>query len=473
MTTVVEHVYAPRGSAQLVLDAREPEVLVSGPAGTGKSMACLWKLLIYALNTPGFKGLIIRKTQVSIAGSAAATWEEKVAKPLIDARKIRYFGGSPRKPPSYNFKNGSMIALAGMDKPSRIMSTDWDIAYVQEATELTIADWEAITSRLRGWNVSVQQIIADCNPDMPTHWLLERCNNGTTRMIESRHEDNPALFDDAGTITPDGAAYLAKLDALTGVRKQRLRYGRWVAAEGIIYEEFDPAVHLTTRREAPLGADWTRWWSIDWGFTNPCVLQWWAEDPDGRLILYREIYHTKLLVEDLALQALLQVTKVVGKVPERDTLTAKDVRDDVLAGVRIWTEPKPRAIVCDHDSGDRATFEKHAGMSTTKARKSGVKAGLSVKTLGIQAVQARFKAAGDGRVRVQLCRDAVVRRDPDLVDRKLPASTVEELPGYVWAVGADGRSKEEPRDEDNHGMDAARYLVGYRDLRGRTGVRWL
>ena len=481
MTVSLEHRYRPRGSARQVMEAREPEVLVSGPAGTGKSTACLWKLLIYALNNPGFKGLIIRKTQVSIAGSAAATWEEEVAKEVIATGYCRYFGGSPRKPPSYNFRNKSMIALAGMDKPSRIMSTQWDIAYVQEATELTIDDWEAINTRLRAWNVSVQQIIADCNPDVPTHWLLERCHNGSTRMIVSRHEDNPLLFDDDGVITPQGVDYMAKLDALTGVRKQRLRHGRWVAAEGIIYEDWDPSIHLLPnelwpqlRHARDVPVDWTRWWSIDWGFTNPCVMAWWAEDPDGRLFLYREVYHTKLLVEDLARVVLEQVTKVVGKVPERDVVTAKDIRDDVLAGTRAWIEPKPRAIICDHDSGDRATFEKHTGLKTTPAIKKGAKVGLSVKKLGIQACQKRYQAAGDGRPRIGFLRDGVVDRDQALVEAKRPASTAEEVPGYVWAPPRPGDPpKETPVDEDNHGMDQTRYLVSYRDTRGRPGVRWL
>ena len=475
MTVSLEHRYRPRGSARLVLESRAPELLVSGPAGTGKSRACLEKLLVLALKVPTLRALVVRKTQVSLASTALVTWKEHVAPEVIASGYCRFFGGSPQKPPSYNFRNGATIVIGGMDKPSRIMSSEYDIAYIQEATELTIDDWEAITTRLRngqldGWH----QILADANPDTPTHWLKERCDNGTTVMLESRHEENPRLFEQDGTITPAGAQYMARLDALTGVRKQRLRHGRWVAAEGIIYEDFDPELHLTTAKQTPIGADWTRWWAIDWGYTNPCVLQWWAEDDDGRLILYREVYHTKLLVEDLARIALEQCTKVVGKIPPREVTTAKDIRDDVLAGVRIWIEPKPRAIICDHDSGDRATFEKHVGLKTTPARKkSSTKAGPSMKTLGIQACQARYKVGGDGRVRIGFYRDAVVERDQALVESKRPASTVEELPGYVWDSQPGKPPKEVPVDEDNHGMDAKRYLVGYRDLRGRPGMRWL
>ena len=159
---------------------------------------------------------------------------------------------------------------------------------VQEAIELSEEDWESITTRLRNNVMPYQQVIADTNPDTPTHWLKRRCDLGKTKMLDSRHEDNP-------TVTP---AYLAKLDALTGPRLQRLRWGRWVQAEGVVYEGWDRATHLIDRFDIPL--EWPRYWSVDFGYTNPFCCQFWAEDGDGRLYRYREIYCSKLLVEDHA-----------------------------------------------------------------------------------------------------------------------------------------------------------------------------
>jgi len=42
---------------------------------------------------------------------------------------------------SYTYPNGSTIVLGGLDKESRIMSTQYDVIYVQEAIELTEAEW--------------------------------------------------------------------------------------------------------------------------------------------------------------------------------------------------------------------------------------------------------------------------------------------------------------------------------------------
>ena len=431
----VEHAYTPAGASAALFGHRDPEVLVSGPAGTGKSRGCLEKLHMMALLNPGMRGLIVRKTLASLGSTALVTYREQVTPEAFDSGLVSFYGGSPQEPPQYRYGNGSTLVIGGMDRASRIMSSEYDVIYVQEAIELTEDDWEALTTRLRNWKVTFQQIIADTNPSTPTHWLKARCDRGATVLLESRHEENPTLFHD-GEATPEGAAYLDKLDNLTGPRYLRLRKGLWVAAEGVVYEDFDPAIHLVNRFEIP--RDWPRYWEVDFGYVNPFVLQRWAEDPDGRLYLYAEIYRTKRLVEDHARDVLAQV--VVGG---------------------EWIEPKPRAVICDHDAEDRATLERHLGMSTLAASKS--------VSDGIQAVQSRLRVAGDGQPRLFVLRDAVAQRDPELVEAKRPTCTAEEFPGYVW----EGKGKDRPVKVDDHGLDCVRYLVAERDLAARPRVRWM
>jgi phage terminase large subunit len=380
------------------------------------------------------RALIVRKTAVSLKTTADFTWRTHVINEYLLNGEATFRVADNQ----YVFRNGSVVQLGGLDKSSRIMSSEYDVVFVQEATELTEDDWEALTTRLRNGVVPFQQLIADCNPSTPTHWLKARADKGQTVMLESRHEDNPILFNLDGKLRPKGTDYISKLDALTGVRHSRLRQGKWVAAEGVIYEDFGNA-HLVDRDELPAHfPNWTRWWSVDFGYTNPFVLQCWAEDPDGRLYLYREIYRTQRLVEDHAKDILAIVTDDKGN----------------------WTEPRPRAIICDHDAEGRATLERALGMSTQAAHKTVLD--------GIQAVQVRLKAAGDGRPRLFIVRDAIVRRDAALVDAKRPTCTAEELPGYVW-----DSKKEAPIKEDDHGADAMRYIVAQRDLQARTSFRWV
>jgi hypothetical protein len=457
-TAELVHHYRPRGAAATVLECRAPEVLLSGPAGTGKSRAALEKLHLLMLLNPGARGLIVRKTLASLGSTALVTWRQHVVQEALSNGTVQWYGGSPQESPQYRYANGSVIVVGGLDKATRIMSSEYDVCYVQEAIELAEADWEAITTRLRNGRISFQQLLADTNPDTPTHWLKARADRGTTLMLDSRHEDNPLLVDDQGQLTEVGRAYLGKLDNLTGPRYYRLRRGLWVAAEGIIYEAYDPATHLVDRRELP--ADWTRWWSVDFGFTNPFVAQCWAQDDDGRLWLEWEIYHTRRLVEDHAAAILDQVTRADPAYRHPDGQPRHAYHG------RTWTGPKPRAIVCDHDAEDRATLERHLGLSTVAAHKS--------VSDGIQAVQARLRPDGTGQPRLMLMRDA--RRhspDPELVDAKRPTCTAEEWAGYVWDTGAGKAPKEQPLKVDDHGMDATRYLVAEVDLGARPRVRWL
>lgn len=414
--------YYPLGAARALFHNHDRELLISGPAGTGKSYACLQKVHLLCGKVPNVRALVLRKTLSSLTGSGLVTFRERI-KPELDG--VKFFGGNAQKPPHYIYPNGSVIAVGGMDKPTRVMSAEFDLVYVQEATELREHEWEALTTRLRNGVLPYQQLIADCNPEAPTHWLKQRVDRGLTTMLESRHEDNPSVT----------AEYLAKLDALTGVRYLRLRKGIWAAAEGIVYEGWDRAVHLVD--PFPIPAAWPRYWSVDFGYTHAFVWQAWAQDPDGRLYRYREVYHTKRLVEDHAKQI--------------KALTAD--------------EPRPRAIICDHDAEDRATFERHIGLATVAAKKD--------VSPGIQAVAVRLRDAGDGRRRLYLFRDALVERDPELDDAKRPASTEEEIEGYVWDVGNGRKKGEEPVKRDDHGADCLRYLVAHFDLGGRSGAWYL
>src|SRR5690606_22552634 len=188
------HRYQPFGTAVDAFKFKGPELLYAGPAGTGKSKCLLEKLHAMMLKYPNSRGLIVRKTLASLGSTALVTYEQHVAKEHIANGEVKWFGGSPKEAACYKYKNGSVIVVGGMDKSMKIMSSEYDVCYAQEATELLEEDWEAITTRLRNGKIPYQQLIADANPDVPTHWLKRRCDTGKTHYIRSRHEDNPILY---------------------------------------------------------------------------------------------------------------------------------------------------------------------------------------------------------------------------------------------------------------------------------------
>ncbi len=435
----VEDTYTAYGNISHLFTYTGPEVILAGPAGTGKSRGNLEYLNYWAMEYPGCRLLMVRKTRRSLTESGMVTLEQKVLHP---AQGVHFVSSRQE----YQYPNGSIIGVSGLDKPSKIMSSDWDLIFAQEALELDDEDWEMCTIRLRNGVLPVQQLIGDCNADSPLHWLKQRARDGGTLMLDTKHEDNPTLFSRNGAMTPEGERYLAKLDRLTGVRYARYRLGLWVAAEGTVYEDsWDRSRILINTYRVP--KEWPRYLAVDFGFTNPFACLWAAIDPDGRIIIYRQIYHTRRLVEDHA-QDIAAASGWFHLLP-KDHPRHKDTPAE-------WADPLPREIICDHDAEDRATLERHLRLFTTPAHKS--------VSDGIQAVASRFRAAGDGRARIQIMRDCLVERDRDLAEGKQPTCLEDEPESYIWDMRQNLKRGDQPVKADDHALDALRYLTARFDL---------
>src|SRR5262252_8896533 len=133
-----ERPYQPFGAAISLFKNRSREVLLSGPAGTGKSRACLEKLNLIAMQVP-IRAAIVRKTRKSLTQSAMTTFEAKV---LPVPNQVRFHEGDQE----YRYPSGAKVVVAGLDDPEKIGSTEFDVVYVQEATELEEDDWTYTTS---------------------------------------------------------------------------------------------------------------------------------------------------------------------------------------------------------------------------------------------------------------------------------------------------------------------------------------
>ncbi len=423
-----------RGAARQFLTDKSPELGMVGSAGTGKTTGALYKLHLASLASPGCRSLLARREAVSLAATTLQSFNRFVIAEALATGLVVWYGGSAKEPAAYHYRNGSTIQVGGLDRPERIMSAEFDRILVDEGTDITERAYQLLLTRLRGTHASYRQMMLCCNPQGPTHWVKKRADSGKLTLLTSRHQDNPMYYDRAGNLTAAGAEYMARLNALTGVERLRLLDGIWAAAEGVIYKGYSAALHEVPAFRIP--ASWPRYWSVDFGFTHPFVLQCWAVDPDGRAYRYREIFHTQRLVEDHARKIL-----------------------SIVAPDGHWIEPKPRAIICDHDAEDRATLERHLKMTTTPARKS--------VSDGIQATEARWKPAGDGKPRLFYVKGALVERDTSLEQDGKPTCSEEEIGSYIW-----NPEKDAPVKEKDDGMDCTRYLVAHLDLQGRVRVRW-
>lgn len=415
------------GGVYRALHSDSPEILAAGPAGTGKTLAWLARCYQVCTQYPGARVLLVRKTRSSLTDSVLVTFERDILGP--DHAMFRRSRVARLNRSSYQFANGSEIVLGGMDRPDKVLSSEYDLIYVPEATDLEITDWETLSGRLRSAKVPVQQLVGDCNPTSPSHWLYQRCQAGLTQLVNTTHRDNPAYWDrERGDWTDRGRQYLDRLGRLTGPRRARFLEGLWVQAEGLVFDGWDAGYHLIEPFEIPYS--WPLYLSIDFGVANPFVCQFVREDPDGRLFLQREIYHTNRLVEDHA-----------ASIKEQ-----------------LRTLPAPSLVVCDHDLSDRLTLERHAGISTVAADKKDV--------AGVQEVCERLKPGHDGQPRLAIFRGARCHaEDAELASRGKPTNTADEIPGYVWDTAA--KVGERPLKRNDHGCDALRYLCRYLAIWGR------
>lgn len=388
--------YTPYGGNREFFYAHDPEVIVEGPAETGKTLAACWRVHLSCLKYPGSQWAIVRKVQSSLYGSVLQTYER-----VIKGAPVDPYGGN--KPEAYIYTNGSKVWVGGMDNPDKVLSSERDGIYVNQAEGLTLNDWETLGTRAtgRGAVMPYTILMGDCNPGGSRHWIRERARAGSLRLIRTTHKDNPTLYDPkTGEITPQGKRTMDTLSNLSGVRRKRLFEGVWATAEGAVYDMFDPAVHVKVRDRD----EFQRWYlAMDEGYTNPAVILLVGEDGDGRLHIAREFYRRGVLQKD-----------VVGFASE-------------------WAREYSAYLI--------AVDQAAAGL-IADLRDVGLPAqGFKGRVLdGITAVQGYLQIAGDNRPRLTV--------DPACVE------TINEFESYVWKP-----EKDEPIKDNDHAMDALRYGI--------------
>lgn len=438
---IVEHRYRCRGACNELLRrffvTRDPpeEALVEGPAGTGKSRTILTLIDTLCRNHPGIRCLVMRAVRVDMNESTLMTFENKVLLPGDWLLRRKLSREHRRK---YVYANGSEIVLSGMDQPSRLFSTEYDLIYINEATELSEAEYESLFRSLRNNVLEMgQPMITDTNPDAASHWLNrrpERAGSVMERFL-TRHTDNPAYFNDDGSPTHLGSEYMKRLERLSGVRRDRLFLGLWVTAEGAIWETYDPSIHLVNAGERTNTRPYGRYlpvfaWTFaacDFGFRNPGCMALYGVTGDRRVYRIAEHYRVEKTIDwwaDLA--------------------------------VRWQRDHNIRRIICDPARPDDIRYINRQ-MGRAKNRKGQeIAVPANNDHAGLDVVRQAFKEN-----QLFLVRGGLVKPDPQLVEDALPLCTEDEIPSYVWAEFKDGKPvKEEPEQGlADHGCDQLRYAM--------------
>lgn len=155
-------------------------------------------------------------------------------------------------------------------------------AYVDEAATLPESFFNMLYSRL---SLAGAQLWLTTNPDGPAHWLLVKWlsnwklwldRDGTLRERDVLDEDGNETgvidlhrftftIDDNTTLDPEYVASLKR--SYTGLWYRRFIGAEWVAADGAVYDGWDPAKHVIAHDQLPKMREYLAL-GLDHGMTN-------------------------------------------------------------------------------------------------------------------------------------------------------------------------------------------------------------
>lgn len=323
-STPVEHdedvIFSPNEGPQTeFLSSSEREVLYGGAAGGGKSYAMVADPVRY-FDNPLFKGLLLRRTTEELRELISVS-KELYPKVYPSAR------WSEREK-TWFFPNGGSLWMSYLDRDEDVTRYQgqafcW-IGFDELTQWPTPFAWNYMRSRLRTTKKSglplcmratsnpggvghlwVKAMFVDPAPYNESFWATNE--DGETIVYPPSHEKSgdplfkrrfiPATLYDNPYLAEDGN-YEANLMSLPEHQRKQLLEGNWDTNEGAAFPEFRRDYHVIDPYEIP--NNWTKFRSCDYGYGSHSGVLWFAVAPDDQLIVYREMYTTKIIAVDLA-----------------------------------------------------------------------------------------------------------------------------------------------------------------------------
>lgn len=311
------------GPQTAFLAASEREVLYGGAAGGGKSYAMLADPMRY-MGHPQFSGLLLRHTTEELR---ELIWKSQELYPKI----IPGIVWSERKM-QWTAPSGARLWMSYLDRDEDVLryqglSFTW-IGFDELTQWPTPFSWNYMRSRLRSTATDlpvymrastnpgnrghawVKKLFIDPAPPGVSFWATDSETGDTMvypeghskagqplfkrRFIPAKLSDNPYL-----STTGD---YETMLLSLPEHQRKQLLEGNWDIAEGAAFPEFNRRIHVVEPYTIP--SEWPRFRACDYGYGSWSAVLWFAVAPDESLVVYRELYVTKVLAEDLAVMVL-------------------------------------------------------------------------------------------------------------------------------------------------------------------------
>lgn len=284
---------------------------------------------------------------------------------------------------------------------------------IDQMEEISEKQYNNVLGRVRVADAGLtRQVYGSANPSAPSHWIAKRFGIKPTHSPEitpciTREMMNGGLKNRLRSILTCPAEnphlpmdYIARLATYTGIEELRYVRGRWVASEGVVYDNFMRDRHVKERM-----GPWSRTFiAIDDGTSKPAAILLVRVDHFGHRY-YEQECHKAGMSDYEKVTLVLHWNHKYGPI---------------------------EAVVVDPAAASLKLSLSRAGMPVFDARNE-VKPGISVVRSGLEAT---------------------VDGEPGWTISPKCEKTVGELEGYMWNPNS---TEEKPIKENDHGPDAIRY----------------
>ena len=412
LNTRLGPVFSPKQHRSL-LESNRRSNWWTGAIRSGKTIASLLRWLQYVANEAPHGG------ELFMVGKTLQTIERNLIGPLQDPAVFGALSQYVIHTPGASFAwiMGRKVALIGANDTKafgRIRGATGAGAYVDEGSLLPAGFLTELLGRL---SLKGAKLFGTTNPDGPAHWLkvefLDRAAELNLAHFTFTLDDNPSL-------DPD---YIAAIKAEhQGLWYRRLILGQWVAAEGTVYEAWDPDVHVV--KSLPRI---DRWFAVgvDYGTTNPldAILLGRGTEADGITRLYAAAEHrhdpkvAKVRLTDV--QHSVALRSFLAEAPRWDGSDDTGVRPDFTV-----VDPSAASFI------EQLMADKVPGLTPAE----------NEVLEGIRTVSSLLAT---DRLRVhESC-----------------TPLIGEMPSYSWDDKATEKGEDKPLKVADHAVDALRYGI--------------
>lgn len=344
----------PNDKQKKFLSAKEKYVGYGGARGGGKSWAVRTKAKLLAFKWAGIRILIMRRTYPELQANHID---------ILKAELVPDFAKYNTTDKKMTFSNGSMIKFMYCKNDAdlnNIQGHEYDVIFIDEATNMTEKQLRAITVCCRGVNGFPKHVYFTMNPGGPGHGFIKRLfidRRFTDKEVPEEYRFVQALVDDNAALMEAQPDYVAQLEALPGKLREAWRFGKWDVFEGQVFGEFvDDPEHYSDRLYTnvidpfKIPDDWTIYRGFDWGYAKPFSVGWYAIDHDGVMYRFRELYGCTGEADRGVEWTVDRLAREIARIEHEDP-QLKGKRINGIADPAIWQENGGESIA--------ETMQKH------------------------------------------------------------------------------------------------------------------